>query len=92
MLWFYRWLNIICMCQGFLVISLVFFFRWKCIAQIQTNPIFTEAIKVVRDLYNFCFKIAKKRVKDLKKYFSSFEMISCSGAVLIYDYTQCVRR
>lgn len=40
------------------------FFRWKCIAQIQTNPIFTEAIKVVRDLYNFCFKIAKKRVKD----------------------------
>lgn len=41
-----------------------YFFRWKCTAQIQTNPIFTEAIKVVRDLYNFCFKIAKKRVKD----------------------------
>lgn len=39
----------------FFVISLVFFFRWKCIAQIQTNPIFTEAIKVVRDLYNFLF-------------------------------------
>lgn len=48
----------------FFVISLVFFFWWKCIAQIQTNPIFTEAIKVVRDLYNFSFKIAKKRVKD----------------------------
>lgn len=40
------------------------FFWWKCIAQIQTNPIFTEGIKVVRDLYNFSFKIAKKRVKD----------------------------
>lgn len=39
----------------FFVISLVFFFWWKCIAQIQTNPIFTEAIKVVRDLYNFLF-------------------------------------
>lgn len=37
----------------FFVISLVFFFRWKCIAQIQTNPIFTEGIKVVGDLYNF---------------------------------------
>lgn len=35
--------------SSFVVISLVFFFRWKCIAQIQTNPIFTEAIKVVRD-------------------------------------------
>lgn len=48
----------------FLLFRWYFFFRWKCIAQIQTNPIFTEAIKVVRDLYNFCFKIAKKRVKD----------------------------
>lgn len=48
----------------FLLFRWYFFLRWKCILQIQTNPIFTEAIKVVRDLYNFCFKIAKKRVKD----------------------------
>lgn len=52
------------LCQVLLLFRWYFFFRWKCIAQIQTNPIFTEAIKVVRDLYNFCFKIAKKRVKD----------------------------
>lgn len=41
--------------SGFFCYFVGIFFRWKCIAQIQTNPIFTEAIKVVRDLYNFLF-------------------------------------